>query len=229
MFLGHAIVQLLAGLIYQGHAGALNESFADALGCAFEFYVYERFPHLRGKSDWLIGEDSGKGMLILRDLSDPNAVAQPQPKYYRAAYWADPNSTIDYGGVHSNSGVGNYSFYLFCTKTTVASGLLVFVNALRTLKTTANYLDLRDALKKSAGTQITVMQEVLNLVGLTDTMINDWTKQPTALLHTYDSLVKEIIPKIPMEEEPSTQLVAESADEEEEKPIVKRRKTVRKK
>lgn len=222
----------MAGLIYQGHAGALNESFADALGCAFEFYVYDRYPHLKGAGDWTIGEDSGKGMLILRDLSDPNSTTQPQPKFYRAAYWADPNSTIDYGGVHTNSGVCNYLFYLVCTKTTVAIGTQVFMNALRTLKTTANYLDLRDALKKSAGTQITIVQESLNLVGLTDTMVNDWTKTTPGVFQPFDLLVKDIIPK-PLEVVIAPQVilskVEELDEEEEEPPVVKRRKTVRKK
>ena len=171
------------------------------VGCAFEFYVYERFPDLQGRPDWTLGEDSGKGMLILRDLADPTSTVQKQPKYYRAAYWVDPNATADYGGVHTNSGVGNHCFYLYCAKTNVQSGIALFVNALRTLKTTANYLDFRDALKRSAGTQIAIMQEVLNIVGLTDTMVNDWTKAPAGLLEPYEVLVQQIAPNLEINEE----------------------------
>lgn len=174
--LGHGVVQLLAGLIYNGHAGALNESFADMLGCAFEFYCYEISPELFGKPDWTLGEDNGKKLLVLRNMQDPTATQQPQPKNYRAAYWLDPNSSADYGNVHTNSGVGNFCFYSFCMKTSVQTGIVTFVNALRTLKTTSNYLDFRDALKRSAGVLIDQMQHALNDAGLTDTIVNDWTK-----------------------------------------------------
>ena len=35
---GHGLVQSAAGLKYQGHSGALNESFADVIGVCFEFF-----------------------------------------------------------------------------------------------------------------------------------------------------------------------------------------------
>ena len=34
------------------------------------------------------------------------------PDKYQGTYWVDPTSSTDSGGVHTNSGVGNYWFYL---------------------------------------------------------------------------------------------------------------------
>lgn len=37
---------------------------------------------------------------------------QPQPDTYNGTYWASTSSSEDHGGVHTNSGVQNYWFYL---------------------------------------------------------------------------------------------------------------------
>src|SRR5690606_14128714 len=44
--------------------------------------------------------------------SAPTAVGYEQPDTYEGNYWMDPTSWYDNGGVHINSGVGNYWFYL---------------------------------------------------------------------------------------------------------------------
>ncbi len=101
----HGVVQYTAGLIYQGESGALNESFADIMGTAIEFYA-------SSSPDWLCGED-----FILtppyygRSMSNPNACSDPDT--YNGSYWADPSNIYnDHGGVHINSGVQNFWFYL---------------------------------------------------------------------------------------------------------------------
>ncbi len=96
------------GLIYMDEFGALNESFSDLMAMAVLQYA-------TGSCKWTLGED----FLIdhnLRSISDPwQSGEKPQPKYYKGKYWAplgDYSPTGDQGGVHTNSGVQNYWFYL---------------------------------------------------------------------------------------------------------------------
>ena len=97
----HGVVEYTANLIYQNESGALNEAFCDIFGTAAEFFAYPP------NADWTLGEDIGPTM---RSLSNPNAYEDPDT--YLGTYWdLDPNN-LDNGGVHTNSGVGNYWFYL---------------------------------------------------------------------------------------------------------------------
>lgn len=100
------------GLDYKGESGALNESFADIFGTAVEFYVNDN-------PNWTIGEGIIKNNVnpnYLRNMSDPNNtpafLAPNQPDTYKGNHWLSTNSSFDNGGVHINSGVGNYWFYL---------------------------------------------------------------------------------------------------------------------
>jgi len=97
------------GLAYEGESGALNESFADIFATCIEFYS-DLDP------DWLIGEDSAINPSKKRSMSNPNEFDQPDT-YEDLNYWEDPNCGIptdqnDKCGVHTNSGVQNYWFYL---------------------------------------------------------------------------------------------------------------------
>ena len=96
------------GLTYQGESGALNESFADIMGTCIEFYSGVN-------PDWNIGEDVAVSLANLRSMSNPNnpsGIAQ-QPDTYNGTYWINPaDTTNDHGGVHINSGVQNFWFYL---------------------------------------------------------------------------------------------------------------------
>jgi len=93
------------GLYYQGESGALNESFADIFATCIEFYVGVN-------PNWLIGEDVVLHRPSIRSMENPKA--EEQPDTYLGYYWADTNSSYDRGGVHINSGVQNYWFYLLC-------------------------------------------------------------------------------------------------------------------
>lgn len=100
--ISHGVTEYTAALIYQDEPGALNESFSDMFSAAIEFYA------LNGAGDWLVGEDfdvSGNGF---RNMSNPNEDGQPDTYLGDNWYVGD----LDYGGVHYNSGVGNYWFYL---------------------------------------------------------------------------------------------------------------------
>ncbi len=104
------------GLLYKGESGALNESFSDIMGTAVKQYA-------TGQNNWLIGENIMMNVSNLRSLKNPNnsndriksLVSYPQPNTYKGNYWAEtsnPNELNDEGGVHHNSGVQNYWFYL---------------------------------------------------------------------------------------------------------------------
>lgn len=105
------------GLDYENESGALNESFADMFGTAIEFYVNDA-------PNWTMGEGVIKNSIspnYLRNMSNPNdapfSIGAPrQPDTYKGTYWQNttnnPNGYNDYGGVHINSGVGNFWFYL---------------------------------------------------------------------------------------------------------------------
>jgi Zn-dependent metalloprotease len=109
---GHEFTHLVVdnngndGLVYQGESGALNESFADIFGTCIEFYSGVN-------PDWNIGEDIMIGEPFMRSMSNPKAAQNPNT--YDGAYWVDPNNIgYDKGGVHINSGVQNFWFYLLC-------------------------------------------------------------------------------------------------------------------
>ncbi len=104
----HAVTTNSANLTYANESGALNESFSDVFGETIENYGRPT------QWNWKIGEDITAGNAGIRDMSNPNA--KSQPKYYKGTSWyplsASPTSANDYGGVHYNSGVQNYWYYL---------------------------------------------------------------------------------------------------------------------
>ncbi|WP_431241385.1 M4 family metallopeptidase [Flavobacterium sp. P21] len=102
----HAVTQFSAGLVYLGESGAMNESFSDIFGISIELYAGKD-----SKNDiWMLGDELYKHG-SLRSMADPKAAGQPDT--YGGQYWADPaNTGSDNGGVHQNSGITNYWYYL---------------------------------------------------------------------------------------------------------------------
>ena len=100
----HGVIQFSANLVYSYESGALNESFADIFGENVEKYAQD------GNHDWLIGDHLGIGGSggAFRSMSNPNAFSNPDT--YNGTYWW--TSSGDFGGVHINSGVQNFWFYL---------------------------------------------------------------------------------------------------------------------
>jgi hypothetical protein len=186
--LGHGLVQATAGLEYQGHSGALNESFADVLGVSFEFWLYNKFNEdcdknndILGEPDWLIGEDIGKTLKYLRNMMDPNKAQNPQPKTLRGQYWFDPNGQQDYGGVHVNSGVSNYCFYLLSEKIGQDASLQIFYNCLLKLSRNSDFIDFRNTLLECSPEDVkTVSQSCLDKVGLNSSAYSKWNKSSPA-------------------------------------------------
>jgi thermolysin len=110
---GHAITQHTSNLTYAYESGALNEAYSDIFGTVVEFYGQpdgtSSYPDASaGKSDWLIGEDCWLSRTALRDMKDPRRYGQPS--LYLGDKWYI--KTNDHGGVHTNSGVANFAFYL---------------------------------------------------------------------------------------------------------------------
>ena len=110
--IGHAVCSSSANLVYQKESGAMNEALSDIWGACVEYY---KFPT---KGTWKVGEDfdlaNHQGF---RNMQNPNQFSDPDT--YGGSYWINPNCTPssnnDYCGVHTNSGVLNFWFYLLTT------------------------------------------------------------------------------------------------------------------
>lgn len=99
----HGLTTFTAGLVYQDESGALNESFSDIFGTSIENFARPT------NWNWLIGEDIGSA---LRSMSNPGSYGDPDT--YFGNNWA-PLGGADNGGVHTNSGVQNFWYYLLVT------------------------------------------------------------------------------------------------------------------
>jgi Zn-dependent metalloprotease len=115
---GHEFTHLVVnnngfeGLKYQGESGALNESFSDIFGTCVEFFAKPN------TANWTIGEDNSIPVGIpLRSMEKPRDYYHPSK--YKGTNWkktncGTPDLDNDYCGVHFNSGVQNFWFYLLC-------------------------------------------------------------------------------------------------------------------
>jgi bacillolysin len=169
--ISHGVIQSTANLRYQGESGALNESFADVFGAMID------------RDDWKMGEDitvvsTSFPTGALRDLSNPynggTSLNNPsyQPKLYAERY----KGTEDNGGVHINSGITNYAFYLFASNTAVNKdkGEKIYYRALTTyLTASSKFIDLRAAVEQSCkdlypndAAVLTAAQTAFNTVGI---------------------------------------------------------------
>lgn len=101
----HAVTGATAMLVYEDEWGALNESFSDIFGEAIENFAL-------GSNDWLMGSERDNG--AIRSLSNPNAGSDPDT--YLGTNWVTITPPCDGSndecGVHTNSGVQNFWFYL---------------------------------------------------------------------------------------------------------------------
>jgi len=80
----------------------MNESMSDIMGKSVQFWSKP------SDISWLMSNDMN---WIIRDMSNPNSRSQPDT--YKGTYWY--TGTADNGGVHTNSGIGNFMFYLLVT------------------------------------------------------------------------------------------------------------------
>lgn len=102
----HGVTERTSNLVYSKESGAMNEGFSDIFGTAIEFYAKG------ANGNWLIGENIGAAF---RNMANPNQFSQPDT--YGGTYWVNttsctPSNANDQCGVHTNSGVLNFWFYL---------------------------------------------------------------------------------------------------------------------
>lgn len=98
----HGVHQWSIGNNYNAEPGALDESFADIFGeCIESFAKGTALP------DWLMGADRAAP---IRNMMNPNANFHPDT--YMGSFWQPTSDPFDNAGVHTNSGVQNFWFYL---------------------------------------------------------------------------------------------------------------------
>jgi Zn-dependent metalloprotease len=106
--LTHGVTDYESGLIYQNQSGAINESLSDMWGEWIDLTnsIGNDSPNVR----WQMGEDVITTLTVgpFRDMKNPPAYDCPDTMSSSYYY----NGTIDSGGVHTNSGVGNKLCYL---------------------------------------------------------------------------------------------------------------------
>jgi Zn-dependent metalloprotease len=116
--LTHGVMENEANLDYENQAGALNESFSDVFGILIKQRSKKQDVK---KANWLIGENVMIGInYALRSMKAPGSGYRnhpelgddPQPATMDN-YQNLPNSPSgDWGGVHINSGIPNFAFYV---------------------------------------------------------------------------------------------------------------------
>ena len=117
--LTHGVTQFEANLTYFQQSGSLNESFSDVFGSLVKQYNLKQSAT---DADWIIGEGlftsnvSGKGIRSMRApgtaYNDPILGKDPQPDHMKDYV----NTSSDNGGVHINSGIPNYAFFVTATE-----------------------------------------------------------------------------------------------------------------
>ncbi len=145
----HGVVEATARLEYQNQSGALNESFADIFGAMID------------RDNWTLGETVVKGNAFpsgaLRSLSNPNQGGKSDPGYQpktmsQYAFLTNTDEQ-DNGGVHVNSGIPNYAFYLFASNANVTKDKAeqVYYRALtKYLTRTSKFVDARLAVVRAS-------------------------------------------------------------------------------
>jgi len=105
----HGYTQHHSGLVYDGMAGGLNESFSDIAGTAAEYF------HQGDPADFLIGEDVTRSGDPLRDMRFPILYGQiDHMNNYERHLGTDGNGNpeVQDHEVHGSSGIGNKAFVM---------------------------------------------------------------------------------------------------------------------
>lgn len=143
----HGVIQNTANLEYQNEPGAINEAMADIAGAMVD------------RSNWQIGEtitpDDSQYYPTgtMRDMANPHnggsSFSDPsyQPMHINEKY----TGTNDHGGVHTNSGIINYAYYLLAESISKNKAEKLFYRALSVYMTqTSQFIDCRLAFESSA-------------------------------------------------------------------------------
>lgn len=115
--LTHGVTDFEAQLEYEFQSGALNESMSDVFGILIKQWANNTPAR---KSNWLIGQNVLKGRNALRSMKAPGTAFKndpifgddPQPATMKDFQKSPNTEDGDYGGVHINSGITNFAFYI---------------------------------------------------------------------------------------------------------------------
>ncbi|MFC5407750.1 M4 family metallopeptidase [Larkinella bovis] len=165
----HGVIENSANLVYQDQSGAINESLADVFGVLID------------RDDWNVGEDvvlkSAYPTGAMRSMSNPNQNGASVRGYQPKTMDQFVTTKEDNGGVHINSGIPNYAFYLFATKIGKDKAEQVYYRAMTNYLTrTSKFLDLRLAVIRAAGdlygadnAEAKAAREAFDAVGIVET------------------------------------------------------------
>lgn len=118
--LTHGVTQYESNLDYHNQSGALNESLSDVFGIMIKQRMLNQDVV---QADWLIGENVLLGkQYALRSMKAPGTAyvnhpdlgTDPQPATMDKFVKLPDTQRGDWGGVHTNSGITNYAFYVAC-------------------------------------------------------------------------------------------------------------------
>lgn len=155
----HGVTEATSNLIYQNESGALNEAFSDMMGTSAEFYF--------GSGNWTIGEDITPGDNGIRNMENPSEDGDPDN--YANRY----TGTADNGGVHINSGIANYWYYLLVTDIGLSAAEQIAFNGFTSLNSTADFCDARASTITVADTGTDEhVAAAWEQVGVTDSLCN---------------------------------------------------------
>jgi bacillolysin len=166
----HGVIENEANLEYQGQSGAINESLADVFGVLVD------------RANWTIGEQvvkaGGFPSGALRSMSNPNQGGTTDPGYQPRTMTQYVSTTKDNGGVHINSGIPNYAFYLFANNSNVGKDKAerVYYRAMTTYLTRiSKFIDLRLAIVKATSdiygatsAEVTAAKSAFDQVGIVE-------------------------------------------------------------
>ena len=155
--LTHGVTQYASELEYLFESGSINESFADMWG---EWIDQNNdkgndAPEVR----WLLAEDSSLG--AVRNMKNPPQFNHPDR--VNSEHYSCVAGSIDYGGVHTNNGVGNKAAYLLTDGDTFNGIIVEGIGFEKTAKIfyevntqlltpTSDYTDLAAAMKTACST-----------------------------------------------------------------------------
>jgi len=114
----HAVIKTLKSLGNYKITGALNESYADISAELIERYCFESSnDYPENNEDWVLGSQVMINKAGIRNISNPKdtAMVYQLSNTYNGENWLQIDSVcfhIDNCGVHTNSGVHSYWFYL---------------------------------------------------------------------------------------------------------------------
>jgi Zn-dependent metalloprotease len=110
----HGVTVATCNLQYQDQSGALDESYADIFGTIISNF---HIPNI-DKWNWQCGDATSTSEKAFRDMSDPTLFKQPKHMQHYL------QTSKDYGGVHTNSGIHNFAAYCIMTSKDDAGNFL---------------------------------------------------------------------------------------------------------